>query len=388
MTQGVCCLGISGSVGTSLVNVLRKFPEQFTLKSFSVHTNITQAKAYIQEFQPKLVCISGIAYDPELKTKFLETEIVYGEKGLAEIVSLQEVDVVVTSVVGAIGFAPTEVAIRKGKKIAIANKETLVTFGPYIQNLLNTYKTTLIPVDSEHNALFQLLESRKKEEVRKIYLTASGGSFRDWPIEKLESVTVEDALKHPTWKMGPKITIDSAGLINKGLEVIEAHFLFGVSYEQIDVVIHPESIVHGMVELIDGSILAYASHPDMQFPVAHSLFYPAHVPNLLFERPPVSWKSLQFLEVNEKKYPGFKIAVQAGKTGGSAPAIFNAANEIACDSFLERKISFLAIPKILEEAMQKISVSYPTNSAGYLEKDREAREFVHSYIQKGGGKWS
>ena len=152
--------------------------------------------------------------------------------------------------------------------------------------------------------------------------------------------------------------------------------------------IHPESIVHGMVELIDGSILAYASHPDMQFPVAHSLFYPAHVPNLLFERPPVSWKSLQFLEVNEKKYPGFKIAVQAGKTGGSAPAIFNAANEIACDSFLERKISFLAIPKILEEAMQKISVSYPTNSAGYLEKDREAREFVHSYIQKGGGKWS
>ncbi|HNN82424.1 MAG TPA: 1-deoxy-D-xylulose-5-phosphate reductoisomerase, partial [Leptospiraceae bacterium] len=230
--------------------------------------------------------------------------------------------------------------------------------------------------DSEHNALFQLVESQKKENIASLTLTASGGSFRDLPLEKLKNVTVEEALNHPTWKMGPKITVDSAGLINKGLEVIEAHFLFGIPYENIEVVIHPESIVHGMLTLIDGATLMYASHPDMIYPIAHSLFYPKMTPKVLIESKPPKWKKLNFWEPNAKRYPALALAYETGKKGGTAPALFNAANEEAVNLFLNKKIQFTQIPEKIDSVLQSIPIEYPEALEPFLEADRKAREWV------------
>lgn len=379
----IAVLGISGSVGESTVKVIRRFPNDFQLVAFSVHSNGKRALELIEEFRPFLVCLTGddmVAKRP-LGNVVGSTRILYGSPGMEDIAGLPEVDCLVTAVVGAIGVKPTITAIRENKEIAIANKETLVTFGPLINRLLSKSKARLVPVDSEHNALFQLLEGRDPSTVRNLILTASGGSFRDYPIERLSHVTVEEALNHPTWSMGPKITVDSASLVNKGLEVIEAHFLFGFPYDQIEVVIHPQSIIHGLVENLDGAIEAYASHPDMIFPIAHSLFYPRPVPELLIERKPFSWKELTFREPDPQRYPALEIAYSAGRKGGTGPAIFNAANEAACGLFLDRKIPFLAIPEILGEVLDRSTVSEPYDLQGYLEADRSAREMVSQLFE-------
>ncbi|GBF50723.1 1-deoxy-D-xylulose 5-phosphate reductoisomerase [Leptospira ryugenii] len=381
--EGICVLGISGSVGQSTVKVLRSFPNFFSLKAFSVHSNIKLAKDLIQEFSPLLVCITDEGARQILGDAFLSTKIVYGEEGLDEIVSLSEVRTVVTAIVGSIGARPTITAIKAKKKIAIANKETLVTFGPLINALVEEHGVSMVPVDSEHNALFQLLEKEERNNIRAITLTASGGSFRDLPLDEFKHVTVQQALKHPTWSMGPKITVDSAGLVNKGLEVIEAHFLFGFSYDQIEVVIHPESIAHGLIETKDGACFLYASHPDMIFPIAHSLFYPSKTPKLLLERKPFSWKELHFREPEAKRYPALALAYQAGRAGGTAPAIFNAANEVAVALFLEERIHFTEIPQVIDESLSKVENSFPNDLAGYLEKDREVRNFVLENFKKG-----
>jgi 1-deoxy-D-xylulose-5-phosphate reductoisomerase len=375
--QNVCLLGASGSVGESTLEVLRIFPLEFRLHSFSVHRNLESAKQIIQEFSPEELVITDTNVDTSvLGNKYLDTKIFYGQDHLKEIVSRKEVDIVVTAIVGSIGINPTIAAIQSKKKLAIANKETLVTFGPYIRGLLEKYQTEIIPVDSEHNALFQLLDGRPKESIRAITLTASGGSFRDRPLESLQNVTVKEALNHPTWKMGPKITVDSAGLINKCLEIIEAHFLFGFSYDSIEVVIHPESIVHGIVELIDGSTLLYASHPDMIYPISHSLFYPKQTPRVLVDRKPFTYKSLQFREPDKERYPALSIAYECGRLGGTAPAIFNAANEMAVELFLNEKIGFTEIPDKIKLALESIPVQYPDDLEGYLEADSSARALV------------
>ncbi|HRG45498.1 MAG: 1-deoxy-D-xylulose-5-phosphate reductoisomerase [Leptospiraceae bacterium] len=375
--QRICLLGASGSVGESTLKVLRLFPESFQLYSFSVNSNLDKAKAIIEEFNPSYAVITSEEADKSiLGNRFKNTRVLYGAIGMSEIVKMTPVHIVVTAVVGSLGVNPTIAAIEAKKKIAIANKETLVTFGPYINTLLEKYKVTLVPVDSEHNALFQLVESQKRENIASLTLTASGGSFRDLPLEKLKHVTVEEALNHPTWKMGPKITIDSAGLINKGLEVIEAHFLFGFPYEKIEVVIHPESIVHGMIELIDGATLMYASHPDMIYPIAHSLFYPKLTPKLLIESKPPKWKKLNFWEPNAKRYPALALAFETGKKGGTAPALFNAANEEAVNLFLTHKIQFSEIPEKIDSVLQSIVIEYPDELEPFLEADRKAREFV------------
>ncbi|HRG74571.1 MAG TPA: 1-deoxy-D-xylulose-5-phosphate reductoisomerase [Leptospiraceae bacterium] len=375
--QRICLLGASGSVGESTLKVLRLFPESFQLYSFSVNSNLDKAKAIIEEFNPSYAVITSEEADKSiLGNRFKNTRVLYGAIGMSEIVKMTPVHIVVTAVVGSLGVNPTIAAIEAKKKIAIANKETLVTFGPYINTLLEKYKVTLVPVDSEHNALFQLVESQKRENIASLTLTASGGSFRDLPLEKLKDVTVEEALNHPTWKMGPKITIDSAGLINKGLEVIEAHFLFGFPYEKIEVVIHPESIVHGMIELIDGATLMYASHPDMIYPIAHSLFYPKLTPKLLIESKPPKWKKLNFWEPNAKRYPALALAFETGKKGGTAPALFNAANEEAVNLFLTHKIQFSEIPEKIDSVLQSIVIEYPDELEPFLEADRKAREFV------------
>jgi 1-deoxy-D-xylulose-5-phosphate reductoisomerase len=375
--QRICLLGASGSVGESTLKVLRLFPEVFELYSFSVHSNIEKAKSIIEEFSPSYAVITSDSVDKTvLGSRFKNTRVLYGSESMNEIVRMTPVHIVVTAVVGSLGVHPTIAAIEAKKKIAVANKETLVTFGPYINSLLDKFKVTLVPVDSEHNALFQLVESQKRENISSLTLTASGGSFRDLPLDKLKNVTVEEALNHPTWKMGPKITIDSAGLVNKGLEVIEAHFLFGFSYDKIEVVIHPESIVHGMIELVDGSTIMYASHPDMIYPIAHSLFYPKSIPRILIESKPPKWKKLNFWEPNLKRYPALALAYETGRKGGTAPALFNAANEEAVSLFLNHKIQFTQIPEKIDSVFQSISVEYPDELETFLEADRKAREFI------------
>lgn len=376
-------LGISGSVGESTLRVLRQFKNEFHLTAFSVHNNWKKAEELIYEFSPETVCISNPTSQAKaLGTKINKTKIIYGEQGLEEIASYPGVDILLIAIVGSVGVKPAVQAIRNGKDLAIANKETLVTFGPFIQKLLQVSKSKIIPVDSEHNALFQILEGRNTESIQSIILTASGGALREYPIEKLKFVTVQEALKHPTWSMGPKITIDSAGLVNKGLEVMEAHFLFGMDYNKIHVVIHPQSIIHGMVEMVDGAIFAYASHPDMAFPIAHSLFYPKSIPGLIKESKPTSWKKLEFYEPDSSRYPALKLAYEAGRKGGTATAIFNAANEEACGLFLQEKIQFLEIPELIQKSLESIPTEYPNELEGYLYADQVARDFVRTHYLK------
>lgn len=380
MKRGVSILGASGSVGESTLKILRQFPEEFRLISFSVHSNLQKAESIAKEFQPDVLCISSDTADRTvLGNKIGNTKVLYGSKSLEEIVSAPEIETVVTAVVGASGIRPTIAAIRAGKKIGIANKETLVSCGPYIKSLLENSKSSLVPVDSEHNALFQLLENMKKDSLERIVLTASGGPFRKLPVEDLPKVTIEQALKHPTWNMGPKITIDSAGMINKGLEVIEAHFLFGFSYDKIGVVIHPQSVAHGLVETKDGASFVYASYPDMIFPVAHSLYYPKIVPKVLRSHPATSWGTLEFLEPDMERYPGLALAYEAGRAGGTAPSIFNAANEVAVELFLQGKILFTEIPSLIRNVLEKIPNSFPKDLEGYEEADRKARELAFHF---------
>lgn len=375
--KNICLLGASGSVGDSTLKVIRQFKDRFLLHSFSVHNNLEKAKAIIREFYPKILVVSSPDADKSILGKNFEgCAVLYGEDHLEEIASHSDVEIVVTAIVGSVGIYPTLAAIRASKKIAIANKETLVTFGPYIHGLLKKFHPILVPVDSEHNALFQLLEGKPRESLRSLVLTASGGPFRQREISTLKDVTVEEALHHPTWKMGPKITVDSAGLVNKSLEVIEAHFLFGLDYDKIEVVIHPESIVHGILEFVDGSTTMYASHPDMVFPVAHSLFYPDFTPELLIERKPHSYKSLHFTEPDRKRYPALDLAYSAGRKGGTGPAIFNAANEMAVQMFLQGKILFTEIPEKIDLALQRIPISFPEELDGFIEADSLARKLV------------
>ncbi|TGK10052.1 1-deoxy-D-xylulose-5-phosphate reductoisomerase [Leptospira fletcheri] len=377
MARNVCILGASGSVGESTLKVIRTFPEEFQLRSCSVHSNLGKAEAILKEFQPEFLCISSDSVDRKiLGNRQDRTEILYGSDSLCQLVRDPEVETVVTAVVGASGVAPTVEAIRAGKKIGIANKETLVTCGPYINELLKTSEAYLVPVDSEHNALFQLLRNTNRDSVERIVLTASGGPFRKLPISELPNVTVEQALRHPTWNMGPKITIDSAGMINKGLEVIEAHYLFGFSYEKIGVVIHPQSVAHGIVETKDGASLVYSSYPDMVFPVAHSLFFPEIVPKTLRPHPSTSWGNLEFLEVDPERYPGLALAYEAGIAGGTAPSIFNAANEVSVELFLKGEIRFTQIPERIREALESIPISHPTDLEGFQEADSRTRNFV------------
>ncbi|AXR60827.1 1-deoxy-D-xylulose-5-phosphate reductoisomerase [Leptospira mayottensis] len=379
MATSVSLLGASGSVGESTLKVLRAYPEEFRLHSFSVHSNLEKAKAIQKEFSPDFICVSCETVDRSvLGNKIGKTQVLYGESALCELVREPEVQIVITAIVGSVGLRPTIAAITSGKRLGIANKETLVTSGPLINSLIAKHKTKVVPVDSEHNALFQLLESLNRDSLEKIILTASGGSFRDLSIEQLASVTKEQALHHPTWNMGPKITVDSNGMINKGLEVIEAHFLFGVPYERIEVVIHPQSIAHGIVELKDGASFVYASYPDMIFPIAHSLFHPEPVPKLLRSYSAKDWGKLEFREPDLKRYPGLRLAFEAGKAGGTAPCIFNAANEVAVGLFLKDEIRFVEIPNYISETLDAIEITYPTTLEGYEEADRVARETVQN----------
>lgn len=377
--KNIAILGSTGSIGTSALDVIRGLNKQFKVIALTGNRNVDLIMEQIEEFKPKYVSIGCKDGLEKIKNRFPDVEVYFGDEGLKIIGALDETDIILTAVSGAVGIEATLEAIKKEKRIALANKETMVAAGDLINKMLKEYKAEIIPVDSEHSALFQSSLGGKDGEVKKLIITASGGPFREWEKEALKDVKAKDALKHPNWAMGSKITIDSSTLVNKGLEVIEAHQLFGIPYENIEVLVHPQSIIHSMVEFCDNSIIAQLGIPDMKLPIQYAFTYPERIQNNVLEGLDFIKKAgtLTFEEVDNDKLKGIKLAVEAGKKGGTMPAVFNAANEVAVELFLKEKIGFLDIYRAIEEAMER----HETTTADVLENiknaDREAREFVY-----------
>lgn len=348
----ISILGSTGSIGVSTMDVVRHLHPEIQVVGIAAHKNIDLLEKQAQEFSVQMVAVYDVEKAKELKRRLPSSiEVVSGEEGLKQVASLESVELVVSAMSGNTGIAPTALAIQKGKDVALANKEILVTAGSYIQSLVKKHGVKLLPIDSEHSALFQCLEGRKQEEVRRLILTASGGPFYRYSDEMLKSATLEGALAHPNWRMGPKVTVDSSTLMNKGLEVIEAHFLFSTPVEKIDVVVHPQSIIHSMVEFQDGSILAQASEPDMKLPIQHTLTYPDRRAGIL---PPFDFmkaRTLEFLPYNKEKFPCLNLAFEALRIGKSMPCYLNAVNEVLVSRFLERQISWHDIARKLEKML-------------------------------------
>lgn len=375
LTENISILGSTGSIGTQTLDVIRDIGG-INVKAMSTNTRIDLFEKQIREFKPELVCVMNSEKAEELKkrVKDIDVKVTTGMEGLIEAATYEGTDTVVNSVVGNIGLVPTVSAIKAKKNIALANKETLVTSGELVMKLLKENNVNMYPVDSEHSAIFQSLQGNEGNKIDKIFLTASGGPFRNW--EDVSNVTVDDALNHPNWDMGKKITIDSATLMNKGLEVIEAKWLFDVDLEQIEVLVHPQSIVHSMVGYEDGAVIAQLGLPDMKVPIQYALTYPKRVKN--------SFPKINFLEHNnltfEKpridKFPCLALAYRAIKTGGTMPAVLNAANEIAVGRFINREIGFTDIPKLIEIAMNAYTVKYNYTIDDVLEVDAWARNYT------------
>lgn len=376
----VSILGSTGSIGTQTIEVVRDL-EDIEIVGLSAGSNIDLLESQISQLKPRLAAVMDATKAEELRQRLATagndtTEVLSGMDGLIQIAIMEEVDMVVTSVVGMIGLKPTVEAIKKGKDIALANKETLVTAGELIMKMAKNYNINIYPVDSEHSAIFQCLQGNKSEYVEKIILTASGGPFRGKTRDYLETVSLEQALNHPNWSMGHKITIDSATLMNKGLEVIEAKWLFDLEIEDIDVVVHPQSIIHSMVQYRDGSYIAQMGQPDMKVPIQYALTYPERkdstFPRLDFGQ----LKQLTFETPDMDTFRCLKLSFEAMKIGGTMPTVLNAANEEAVALFLNKKIQFLQIPEIIEEAMEAHEVKELTSIDDVLDTEVWTREFV------------
>lgn len=384
MLSRVIILGSTGSIGISTLKVIRQFGNRFAVKGLSCHKNIALLKEQIQEFRPEYVAVSdehtcASAEYKTLKKEFSSIVFYEGLDGLCQLVA-SGADILVVGIVGAAALKPTLDALPHIRRIAIANKETLVMAGDIFLNLLQQHNVELLPVDSEHCAIFTLLNGRRNDFVKRLILTASGGSVRHKPVESLDTVTVEEALTHPTWDMGKKITIDSATLMNKGLEVIEAHYLFSVPYESIEVMIHPESIVHGMVELIDGTLLAHMSITDMVYPIQRALTYPDVCSNEFGTVDLTAIGSLHFAKPDGKRYPALTLCYEAGKQGGTMPAVLNAANEVAVQAFLKKKITFTKIVSVVEKVLGKHSRIDNPDLEAIFNADAEARQLALTFI--------
>ena len=352
IVKRISILGSTGSIGTQTLDIVTQYPEQFQVVGLAAGNNIQLLSEQIRTFRPEIVAISNESRLNELKVAIADLnyqpEFTTGENGMVEVARYGDAESVVTGIVGCAGLLPTIAAIEAGKDIALANKETLIAGGPVVLPLVEKHGVKLLPADSEHSAIFQCLQGVPDGGLRRIILTASGGAFRDWSVEQLPFVTVQDALKHPNWSMGRKITIDSATLMNKGLEVIEAHYLFGVDYDAIDIVIHPQSIIHSLIEVQDTSVLAQLGWPDMRLPLLYALSWPNRLPTDWEPLDLVKAGNLTFREPDHHKYPCMQLAYAAGRAGGAMPAVLNAANEQAVALFLEEKISFLDIPRLIE----------------------------------------
>ena len=374
----IAILGSTGSIGTQTLEVVREHADELSVAALAAGRNKERLLEQIKEFHPSLVSLSDEKMALELKKELEGTgvEVVAGMDGLIAVAGMEESDIVVTAVVGMMGILPTMEAIKKGKDIALANKETLVTAGHLIIPMAEKYGVSILPVDSEHSAIFQCLHSARKEDVDSILLTASGGPFRGRTLEDLSRVTLEDALKHPNWAMGQKITIDSSTMVNKGLEVMEARWLFDVDYSRIQVVVQPQSIIHSMVQFVDGAILAQLGTPDMKVPIEYALFYPERR-SLAGERLDFgTLKNITFEKPDYEVFRGLALALEAGKAGGSMPTVFNAANEKAVAKFLKKEIGYLDIIRLIEKCMDAHKVIADPS----LEEILETEQWVYSII--------
>ncbi|SFA73607.1 MULTISPECIES: 1-deoxy-D-xylulose-5-phosphate reductoisomerase [unclassified Bacillus (in: firmicutes)] len=375
----ISLLGATGSIGTQTLDIIRENPTSFKLVAMSVGKNIELARKMIVEFSPELVSVQEKSSYDILKNDFPHTKFTYGAEGLVEAAVYHKAQILVNAVIGSVGLDPTLQAIEAGKTIAIANKETLVTAGHLVMQAAKRKGVDLLPVDSEHSAIFQSLQGEKMKNIARLILTASGGSFRDRTREELSGVTVEQALNHPNWSMGAKITIDSATMMNKGLEVIEAHWLFDMPYEKIDVLLHKESIIHSMVEFHDSSIIAQLGTPDMRVPIQYALTFPDRLPFPSSKRLNLAEIGmLHFREMDFQRFRCLKYAYEAGKIGGTMPTVLNAANEAAVASFLEGKINFLQIEDLIERALAKHDCKVNPSLEEIQEVDKETRKFVNS----------
>jgi len=381
--KNVLILGSTGSIGVNTLNVIRELKDEFRVVGLSSNTNIDLLEKQIIEFNPQIVVVGN----PEkalILSKRLKgvrnCKITTGEDGLLEVARKLDYDILVAALVGFAGLKSTLEGIKRRKRIALANKETLVAAGEIVTHLAKKNNTEIIPVDSEHSAIFQALAGEKKESIFKIILTASGGPFRNATAEELKNATVEEALNHPNWKMGNKITIDSATMMNKGLEIIEAYWLFNIPPERIEVVVHPESVIHSLVEFVDGSIKAQLSLPDMKLPIQYALTYPRRLRNNFVETRLTEIKELTFYEPDFKKFEAIKLAYNALEEGGTAPCILNAANEIAVGRFLNNEIKFLDITRIIKTALEKIPSEKVKDVETIYECDRKTRELVNRII--------
>lgn len=349
----IVLLGSTGSIGTQTLDVVRNNSKELEVVGLAANTRVAEVEKQVREFKPKYVCMYDEKAAKDLKDRLsdLGTIVYSGMEGLLEIVSVPEADTVLTAVVGMIGIQPTIRAIESGKDIALANKETLVCAGHIIMPLAAEKKVKILPVDSEHSAIFQSLNGEPKDKVEKILLTASGGPFRGKKVSDLVNMTAADALKHPNWDMGPKVTIDSSSLVNKGLEVMEARWLFDVSLDNIQVVIHPQSIIHSAVQYVDGAVIAQLGVPDMKLPIQYALFYPDRRPMAEKRLDLFELGSLTFEKPDTDTFKGLSLAFDAARAGGSMPTVFNAANEMAVRSFLKGEIKYLQIYDMIERAM-------------------------------------
>jgi 1-deoxy-D-xylulose-5-phosphate reductoisomerase len=378
----ITVLGSTGSIGTQTLDIATQYPDQFQVVGLAAGSNVEILTEQIRQFRPEIVAICDKTQFSALKEAVASLGyspiLLAGEEGVVEVARYGDAESVVTGIVGCAGLLPTIAAIEAGKDIALANKETLIAGGPVVLPLVEKHGVKLLPADSEHSAIFQCLQGVPNGGLRRIILTASGGAFRDYPVEKLASVTVQDALKHPNWSMGKKITIDSATLMNKGLEVIEAHFLFGMDYDDIDIVIHPQSIIHSLIELQDTSVLAQLGWPDMRLPLLYALSWPDRIYTDWETLDLVKAGSLTFREPDHQKYPCMQLAYAAGRAGGAMPAVLNAANEQAVALFLEEKIKFLDIPRTIETVCDRFTAHNKTTPTleDIVEADRWARQEV------------
>lgn len=385
--QLLTILGSTGSIGTSTLKVIALHPDRFQIFALTANQNVDRLLSQCQQYQPQYAVLkdedTGVKFAEQLKQRGLATQVLVGQDALVQVASCAEVDLVMACIVGAAGLLPTLAAANAGKRILLANKEALVMSGALLLDAVHNNGAVLVPVDSEHNAIFQCLPADFKTGfpcagVKRIILTASGGAFRDWPVERLSTVTPEQACCHPNWRMGPKITVDSATMMNKGLEVIEACWLFG--RQDLEVVLHPQSIVHSLVEYADGSLLAQLGQPDMRTPIAQALAWPERIASGVNSLDLLTVGPLEFQPLSEKRYPCYKLALQALRRGGTAPTVLNAANEIAVQAFLDKKILFTDIPNIIEETLSNVLITSVDSLEAILAADTIARKESAKFI--------
>ena len=382
MVKQLCILGSTGSIGTQTLDIVRAYPDRYSVYALCAHRSVDKLVEQAQEFHPEVVCIADESLYESLNANLstLNVKVWAGPDAIAQVVTMPSIDVVVAAMVGYAGLRPTIEAIKAGKTIALANKETLVVAGEIICDLASQYHTPILPVDSEHSAIFQSLVGEEQSEIEKILLTASGGPFRTFSLQQMQSVTAADALKHPNWSMGAKITIDSASMMNKGFEVIEAKWLFGVPVEKIQVLVHPQSIVHSAVQFTDGAIKAQLGAPDMRLPIQYALSFPERLASDFPRADLLSLSNLTFEKPDLERFPNLGLAYEAMRRGGNMPCVLNAANEVANLAFREGRCGFLQMSDIIAQTMAKATFISKPSYEDYVATDTLARSLAEQIV--------